>query len=117
MKNWNTYDEVTKGAILFDEIETRQCSEDDFNDLEGSNTKSRFYRSGEYTINTIKLINQQMICIKDDNVYNMYGHYDAGQARNLMIVFEKCDTEKGDTKCKSPDEIEKWLNLKYIMTV
>ena len=48
-KNWNIYDE-TKGAINFDEIETRQCSEDDFNDIEGSNTKSRFYRSSEYTV-------------------------------------------------------------------
>ena len=43
-KVWNTFDD-TNGKLYFKPIETRQCSKDDFNDLEGSNSKSRFYKS------------------------------------------------------------------------
>ena len=37
MKSWNVSDE-TKGKITFEPIKTRKCNEDDFNDLEGSNS-------------------------------------------------------------------------------
>ena len=37
MKSWNVSDE-TKGRIEFEEIKSRQCNEDDFNDLKGSNS-------------------------------------------------------------------------------
>ena len=56
-----------------------------------------------------------MTCIEDDEAFNMYGHYDAGLARNLMIVFEKCNPDL--RTCKKEKEIREWLNFKYIVTV
>ena len=54
MKSWNVFDE-TNGEVFFRPLKTRQCSLDDFNDLEGSNSKSRFFRSEtEWTLSAVK---------------------------------------------------------------
>ena len=45
----------------------------------------------------------------------MYGHYDAGQAQNLLIVFERCDPAL--TKCKSEEQVEAWFKFRYILTI
>ena len=77
MKSWNVSDE-TKGKITFEPIKTRKCNEDDFNDLEGSNSQSRFYKSeSQYTFDATKDYVEQMLCLDEDQI-NMYGHYNAG---------------------------------------
>lgn len=42
-----------------------------------------------------------MRCIIDENDVYMYGNYDTVAARNIMVVFEKCDPEKSKVPCKN----------------
>ena len=47
IKSWDVYNNV---ALDFREVKTRYCEEKDFNNIEGSNNQSKFYRSGnEFT--------------------------------------------------------------------
>ena len=47
IKSWNVYDDV---EINFREVKTKYCEEKDFNNSEGSNSQSKFYRSAsEFT--------------------------------------------------------------------
>ena len=47
IKLWDVYNNV---ALDFREVKTRYCEEKDFNNSEGSNSQSKFYRSGnEFT--------------------------------------------------------------------
>ena len=48
--------------------------------------------------------------------YDIYGNYNTGIASSLMIVFEKCAPSKMQ-RCKSEQEITKWLEFKYIYTL
>ena len=52
-----------------------------------------------------------MKCMDSD--LPLYGHYDSNEAANLMLVFEKCDSEK--RRCKSEKEIDEWLEFKYFI--
>ena len=52
-------------------------------------------------------------CIDDD--ISQYGHYDSIKTANLMLVFEKCDSDK--RACKSENQIDDWLEFKYIMVI
>ena len=56
-----------------------------------------------------------MICIKDEDSFKIYGHYDTGQAQNFMIAFERCDETL--RACKNEAEIKEWLKYKYIITI
>ena len=54
MKSWNVYDE-TNGEVFFRPLKTRPCTFNDFNDLEGSNSESRFFRTeSEWTLSAVK---------------------------------------------------------------
>lgn len=44
----------------------------------------------------------------------MFGNYDTALAVNLMIVFEKCNNATSPVVCKSAEEIETWMEFKYI---
>ena len=45
----------------------------------------------------------------------MYGHYDAVQAQNLMIVFEGCNST--ERTCKNETEVKEWLKFRYIAMI
>ena len=55
-----------------------------------------------------------MKCI-DQSSTEIFGSYNTDRASNLMVVFEKCNSEF--ETCKSEAEIDKWLEFKYIVTV
>ena len=48
-----------------------------------------------------------------DEPYENFGHFDTEIASNLLIKFDKCDPEV--QKCKSQEEIDQWLDRKYIL--
>jgi len=52
-----------------------------------------------------------MQCI--DEPYALYGDFDTNIAHNLMVTFTKCDPEV--RTCKSKEEIDQWLDFKYIL--
>ena len=45
----------------------------------------------------------------------LWGNYDSPDVRNIMIVFEKCNNETSEVRCKSEDEISQWMQQKYIL--
>ena len=65
MKSWNVFDE-SNGEVFFKPIKTRYCSLDDFNDLDGSKSNSRFYKSeSKWTVSALRTYAPQMICIDE----------------------------------------------------
>lgn len=57
-----------------------------------------------------------MQCISDTDDLKLWGNYDTSNARNLMIVFEKCNNATSLSICKSDAEINEWMRYKYILT-
>ena len=49
IKYWGNY-EGSDGSFGFREVETELCSQDDFNNVEGTNTKSKFFRADPETV-------------------------------------------------------------------
>ena len=47
----------------------------------------------------------------------LYGDYDQETARNLAIVFEKCNNDTSEVPCKSQEEFKDWMLEKYIVTL
>ena len=43
MKSWDIYDPSTSGGLEWTEVKTKNCTANDFNDIDGSNTRSKFY--------------------------------------------------------------------------
>ena len=60
-----------------------------------------------------KLVSEQyqMKCIDDD--YEVHGDFNTYSARNLMIVFEICDSK--ERACKDDETIKKALSFSYIL--
>ena len=63
---------------------------------------------------------RNFLCPKNlDDVF-INGNYNTDSAKNLMIVFEKCDPnerKKKGLKCKTEAEIDDWLLFKYILVL
>ena len=55
----------------------------------------------------------KMKCIAEP--YEIYGDFNTNIANNLMATFTKCDPKV--RSCKSNDEIEQWIDSKYLMIV
>ena len=55
----------------------------------------------------------KMKCI--DDPYEISGDYNSDVAANLQIVFDRCDPEA--RKCKSKEEIDSWLEFKYLVVL
>ena len=49
MKSWDYEDKESNGKAIFREVKTRPCRENDFNDVDGSNSDSRFYATDVYS--------------------------------------------------------------------
>lgn len=47
----------------------------------------------------------------------LWGNYDTGDAKNFMIVFEKCKNATSSVTCKSNEDINKWMKSKYLITL
>ena len=43
------------------------------------------------------------------------GSYDTAAGSNIMLVFEKCSNATASLVCKSKEEIDSYLNFKYIL--
>ena len=54
-----------------------------------------------------------MKCI--DEPFELYGSFNTNIASNLMVTFEKCDSER--RKCKDKEAIDEWMKFKYILVV
>ena len=56
-----------------------------------------------------------MQCLSES--YGISGDFTSNKANNLMIVFEKCDGSVPLNNCKPKDDIQAWLNGKYLIVL
>ena len=110
----SAYTNDTLSLTGLTEIPLRPCTAEDFGlseTLEQLNTdmisggNSKFYPMSNENFEYIKVYYPKMKCI--DKELSIYGDYDSLNAKNLAIVFEKCDSSV--RTCKSREEIENWL--------
>ena len=119
LKHWDV--EKPENSVYFEELENRICTEQDFNDVDDSNSDvSNFYPLNKVSKPDLDSYGAgKMRCIKNLDDLKMWGNFDSNTASNLMIVFEKCDIGKRPpgAKCKGEREIEEWMQFKYIATL
>ena len=57
-----------------------------------------------------------MKCLENTDDVKLWGNYDSTTARNIMVVFERCNATTNKDGCKSEQEIDDWMSFKYILT-
>ena len=57
-----------------------------------------------------------MKCLEEGQ-FDITGNYNTDKANNIMIVFEKCNSEILGRSCKTDIEIDEWLKFKYIVVL
>ena len=50
-----------------------------------------------------------MMCLDEQEGTEIFGSYNTDKASNLMIVFEKCNSEAAAVTCQDDEAIDKWL--------
>ena len=55
----------------------------------------------------------KLMCL--DEKISINGSYETDRGSTLMVVFEKCDKEKGP--CKDSEVINEWLSFRYIVVL
>ena len=100
---------------MFRELETRDCRDDEFNstDFEENYT---FYPPTRSAESDIKIYGPKMKCLENTDDVKLWGNYDSTTARNIMVVFERCNATTNKDGCKSEQEIDDWMSFKYILT-
>ena len=53
--------------------------------------------------------------MKNDDEISIFGNWNTDYIKNLMVAFEKCDSNV--RTCKSEAEINAWIKTKYIVTM
>ena len=106
----------------FEEIATVPCSDTDFFGAsgEGDLEDAAFLPIKKEMKQTYKTYGSKLLCPKDLDDIQIKGNYDTSEGSNLMIVFEKCDPvlrAKAGLKCKTENQIEEWLQFKYILII
>lgn len=59
----------------------------------------------------------KMKCVDELQGTEIFGSYNTEKASNLMIVFEKCNNNTATVQCKSSEEINEWLQFKYLLVL
>ena len=78
----------------------------------------KFFEPSANSKSDIELYGKKMRCpMRDDDLY-LLGNFDTTTARNVMIVFERCDVNnKVGITCKSDSEINQWMHNKFIIVL
>lgn len=102
MKQFGSVDEADSLTQL-PLLETRQCTTEDFNNAEGTNEESRFYKTPEREEMLLKSFGPFLKCLKDPDSLEMWGSVQAGTLNSLMIAFIPCSnsTSSSGVVCKS----------------
>ena len=77
LKSWDYEDKESNGKALFREVKTRPCRENDFNDVDGSNSDSRFYATDVHSEKSLQLYWKTLKCIDDNENLSIKGNYDS----------------------------------------
>ena len=77
--------------------------------------ESAFYEPTKTAAKHLNEYASKMQCFSSQVQHSLYGNYDSYEARNIVVVFEKCDPLKTTVKCKTDDEINAWMLQKYLI--
>ena len=70
------------------------------------------------TVHDMEVYSSSLRCLKDvENDSLIWGNFNTGNARALLIMFEKCDRSTSATVCESEEEINNWLEGRYILVL
>lgn len=81
---------------MFKELKSRECTIDE---LTGTSQDSPFYRPLDSTERDVRKYYKRFRCLVDDNDLVIWGNFDTIDARNIMVVFEKCDPRTSTVAC------------------
>ena len=106
---------------FFQELESRPCTKDDINlDGKGDNDNFLFFQPSEEFTGDANRFYSQLNCLVNDDA-ELQGDYNAAKATQLVIRFEICVDEPNtpilERKCKDRDDIMKWMNRKFLLTL
>ena len=108
-KSWGGEEDF--GELNFRPIQTKACTDADFNNADENNTQSKFYPLISQYEKLFNAYKKNIKCM--DEELEIYGEYNSEEAKNLLITIEKCDRAQRND-CKSDKEIDDWLTFKYI---
>ena len=111
-KSWN-YEEY----LGWRELEWEFCPQDYFQYGSHRSDQPRFYETFS-TIQDMEMYSTSLRCIKNlDKDSVIWGNFNTGNATAVLVMFEKCDSEKNQIVCKSEEEINQWLKGRYIIVL
>ena len=81
MKTWDALDVNTDGSAVFTPVKTKDCSQSDFNNVEGTNNESNFLPLHPISGADLNIYGKDMKCIDEDLA--LYGNYDTSSTANF----------------------------------
>ena len=75
--------------------------------------KPRFFRTHPESLDWTETYYPKMRCLDNDGI-DVYGNYDSTKAKILEVEIMPC---KGRSTCKSKEEIDEWINGKYLILI
>ena len=100
----------------WEELPTRNCTEAELHVNGKSDPDSPFFKPHKNSAADLGFYYKKLKCL-DNSTIEVQGDYNSPKARMFTLLFEKCDnsTYAGPGRCKSNEEILKWLALKFIV--
>ena len=102
------------------ELESRRCDlGKDFNDIEGSNAESEFFKASSSSYKDLQTYASRLRCLTSpEKQLEIWGNYDTTKTSNLLTVFDRCNpNDNTGVVCQSDEKIEEWLKGKYFLTI
>ena len=112
---WGQKDESTDTLIdtYLEEIPTEPCQKSFFpRKGEEPNDQHRFYTLDEKHNFDVDRNMENLRCPKGE--LKIMGDYDSAAGESLLVAFERCE---GKPICESRENIDRWLQRKFILTV
>ena len=111
-KNWDSEDPKME---TFADLESEPCDQEKL--LNGGTNGSEYFKLDESTANDSRVYAPKMLCPVNLQKDKLQGNYNTQKAKNIMIVFEKCDSSWKDVTCKSEEDMKKWMTGKYFVVL
>ena len=97
------------------DVKTRPCTTADFNDEEGTNDDSYFFKSEQGSYHWLETYATQMQCLEEPEALEIWGNNLVYNQKLLSVSFVACNNATSSVVCKSEEEIERWMQHKYIL--